>query len=866
MSLDLLSRLQAALGDRYTVERVLGQGGMATVYLARDTKHDREVAIKVLRPEVSAMLGRERFLNEVRLTARLHHPHILTLIDSGETDGLLWYVVPFIRGESLRQRLVRERHLRITDAIAISKQIAGALDYAHGRGVIHRDIKPENILLHEGEALLADFGIALAVKEAGGTRLTETGMSLGTPSYMSPEQATGERSLDLRSDVYALGAVLYEMLAAEPPHTGATAQAVVAKLMTERPTPLRILRDAVPPEVEAAVSKALAKIPADRFASAGEFADALTTAPVVPKGRRRWPRSATIGLTGVALLALASLAVFRSRGSVPGTPVKLTDSGDLTAAALSSDGTRLAKSVRECTSEGRCSFALAWQDLGGAGELRVVDRLGSVRTIEWSPDARQLVFQGSDSAGRYGAFRVAALGGALQYLGCCNAAFLTTSDTLLMTTLEPSRRWVLRVVTPADGVVLDSLVLGGREGGRVRPAPNGKLIVNLVSVGDGTRLVSLDRGWRPLDSIAIRRRYEGVPVWDPDGDAVYLQNATEPGTPARLDRVPVSSRGTFGRPTPVAGLGVLRFRSFALVGPSRTLLYVEGGEETAIEALTRDSPASVDFRSRLLRRSTGDLGGILSRDGRHVTVFSKPVGASRTQLAILPFESGSATPVPVGGGEVVDVGWAWNSSRLFYTTADSAGKVTLYAFDLESGRARTVGRGPPRAGWDVIRDDMLAYVDDSAGAVVLVDTNGVERRRFADPDRTEGGGHVEAFSDGRSLISTRWNAAVDTVLFTKIDMGTGRRQRIGALPAEELGWVFLESDGALQVAVLETRGTLSLYRVRQAARPVRLATYPAEGSVYYTFARDGRRAIKVELRPRGDAWMIRNFDGRARRD
>ena len=686
---------------------------------------------------------------------------------------------------------------------------------------------------------------------------------------MRPEQATGERSLDSRSDVYALGAVLYEMLAGEPPHTGATAQAVVAKLMTERPTPLRILRDAVPPGLEAAVGQALAKIPADRFASAGEFAAALTAAPAVapagPKSRRRWLRPAAIGLAGAALLALAALAVLRGRGGVAGTPVKLTDSGDLTAAALSSDGTRLAKSVRECTSEGRCSFALAWQDLGGAGELRVAERLGSLRMIEWSPDARQLVFRGSDSAGRYGAFRVAALGGALQYLGCCTAAFLTTSDTLLMTTLEPGSGWVLRVLIPANGVVLDSLVLGRQEGARVRASPNGKIIVNLVSVANGTRLVSLDREWRTLDSVAIRRRYEDLPVWDPDGDAVYLQEATEPGTPARLDRVPVSSRGRFGKPNAVAGLGVLRFGSFGLAGPSRTLLYVEGGEETAIEALTRDGPASVDFRSRLLRRSTGELGGILSRDGRHVAVYSKPVGASRTQLAILPFAGGTATPVPRGGGEVVDVGWAWNSSRLFYTTADSAGKVTLSTFDLESGRARTVGRGPSRIGWDVVPGDLLAYVDDSAGAVVLVDTNGVERRRFADSEGTERSGHVQAFTDGRSLLSTRWNAAIDSVLFTRIDQGTGRRQRIGALPAEELGWVFVEADGAIQVAVLETQGTLSLYRVRQAARPVRLATYPAEGSVYYTFARDGRRAIKVELRPRGDAWMIRNFDGRARR-
>ena len=280
---ELQSRLQVALADRYRIERELGAGGMATVYLARDLKHDRQVAVKVLRPELGAVLGAERFLAEVRITAGLDHPHILTLIDSGEADGLLYYVLPFIRGESLRDKLARDQQLGIDEALAITRQIAGALDHAHRQGVIHRDIKPENILLHEGEAMLADFGIALAVKEAGGNRLTETGLSLGTPQYMSPEQATGDRQLTARSDVYSLAAVCYEMLAGEPPVTGPNAQAMVAKLMTERPVSLRVVRDTVPEALDLAVQKALAKVPADRFASAGEFVHALETARAAPQ-------------------------------------------------------------------------------------------------------------------------------------------------------------------------------------------------------------------------------------------------------------------------------------------------------------------------------------------------------------------------------------------------------------------------------------------------------------------------------------------------------------------------------------------------------------------------------------------------------
>jgi len=269
------ARLTAALSDRYTIERELGQGGMATVYLAHDVKHDRKIALKVLRPELAAVIGAERFLKEIKVTANLQHPHILGLIDSGETEGMLWYAMPLVEGESLRDRLQREKQLPINDAVRLATEVAGALDYAHRHGVIHRDIKPENILLHDGSALVADFGIALAASTAG-TRMTETGMSLGTPHYMSPEQAMGEREITARSDVYALGCITYEMLVGEPPFTGPTAQAIIARVMTEDPRPLTLQRKSIPPELEGAVFMALEKLPADRFASAAQFADALS--------------------------------------------------------------------------------------------------------------------------------------------------------------------------------------------------------------------------------------------------------------------------------------------------------------------------------------------------------------------------------------------------------------------------------------------------------------------------------------------------------------------------------------------------------------------------------------------------------------
>src|SRR4051812_13189589 len=271
-----MQRLSVAVAGRYAIERELGAGGMATVYLAHDARHDRKVALKVLRPELAAILGGERFLAEIKTTANLQHPHILSLFDSGEADGLIYYVMPYVEGESLRDRLNREKQLPVEDAVRIAREVADALEYAHQHGIVHRDIKPENILLHGGHAMVADFGIALAAaKSEGGARMTETGMSLGTPHYMAPEQAMGDREITPRADIYALGVMLYEMLTGEPPFTGPTAQAIVARMMTEQPRSLTIQRHTIPPHVEAAVSRALEKLPADRFASAAEFSTAL---------------------------------------------------------------------------------------------------------------------------------------------------------------------------------------------------------------------------------------------------------------------------------------------------------------------------------------------------------------------------------------------------------------------------------------------------------------------------------------------------------------------------------------------------------------------------------------------------------------
>jgi Tol biopolymer transport system component len=364
---DPIARLNESLAGRYRIERELGAGGMATVYLAHDLKHDRSVAIKVLKPELAAVIGGARFLTEIRTTANLQHPHILSLHDSGEVDGTVFYVMPFVDGESLRDRLARERQLPIDVAIAMASEVADALQYAHDHGVIHRDIKPENILLHGGHALVMDFGIALAATTTGGARMTETGMSLGTPTYMSPEQAMGERTLDARSDINALGCVLYEMLVGDPPFIGSTAQAIVAKVLTEKPRSIIAQRERVPEPVEAAVLTSLEKLSADRFASAREFALALREGPVTARSTstHRGVRATQIPrwlpiVTGAAMLvagvAIGRLALRRAAGpdAASALSIALPDSARLAfngnlelpggqgSLAITPDGHRLA--------------------------------------------------------------------------------------------------------------------------------------------------------------------------------------------------------------------------------------------------------------------------------------------------------------------------------------------------------------------------------------------------------------------------------------------------------------------------------------------------------------------------------------------
>ncbi len=323
-----VDRLRNALADRYAIDREIGRGGMATVFLAEDLKHGRRVAVKVLEPELASSLGSDRFLREIETAARLNHPHIVGLIESGDADGFLYYVMPYMAGDSLRDRLDRERELPVDEAVQIAREVASGLDHAHEQGIVHRDIKPGNIMLSGGHAVVADFGIARAVDEAGGERVTKTGISLGSPIYMSPEQAAGSETVDGRTDIYALGCVVYEMLAGEPPYSGKSTASIVARKQLETAPRLGELRETVPAGVEDAVARALARSPADRFASAGEFADALE-APSEPRQRQRSSIARTV-IAAAFVIAIAATGWLLG----PGSRVTPAEASDLRSIAV----------------------------------------------------------------------------------------------------------------------------------------------------------------------------------------------------------------------------------------------------------------------------------------------------------------------------------------------------------------------------------------------------------------------------------------------------------------------------------------------------------------------------------------------------
>jgi serine/threonine-protein kinase len=574
---DAVHRLRSALADRYRIEQEIGQGGMATVYLAHDLRHERRVAIKVLRPDLAAVIGAGRFLREIKTIAHLQHPHILGLIDSGEIGGTAYYVMPFVEGESLRARLQREKQLPVAETVRIAGEIASALDYAHRHGVIHRDIKPENVLLHDGSALVADFGIALAISTAGGTRMTETGMSLGTPHYMSPEQAMGEREITARSDVYALGVVTYEMLVGEPPFTGPTAQAIIAKVLTDEPRPPTGHRKTVPPAIEAAVLTALAKLPADRFGSAAEFAAALT-APSLPTRARPAVPPSRFGLAAVALGALVigaglgAMVAGRRGDDRPtfGAGFKVTYEPSMEIhPALSPDGRFLAYAGGNPLR----TRVYVRQVSGGRPTLLTGDSTAVEVSPSWSPDGTRILF-----ASQRGLFSVSASGGAPRQEAPARAA-----GAIIWSQWSPDGQTAAYVV--ADSIFVKPAGAAPRflatstSVTGCRWSPDGSRLVcaagNAYFLMVGALFGNLAPSWIELFDVrsgagTVLTDSAGInhsPVWSPDGRSIYY--VSDRDGPTDIYRIPAGDRRTTPERLTV-GLGA---QSLSLTADGRRLAY-----------------------------------------------------------------------------------------------------------------------------------------------------------------------------------------------------------------------------------------------------------------------------------------------------
>ena len=835
------ARLTGSLADRYRLVRELGQGGMATVYLAEDIRHRRNVAIKVLHPELSAVLGTERFLKEIELTANLQHPHILPLFDSGAADGLLYYVMPYVEGESLRSRLTREKQLSIPDAVRIAGEVAGALDYAHRRGVVHRDIKPENILLHDGRPMVADFGIALAVVQAGGSRMTQTGLSLGTPQYMSPEQAMGEREITPRSDLYALGCITYEMLTGEPPFSGATAQAIVARVLTEAPRPILPQRHTVPEHVEAAVLTALEKLPADRWGSAKEFADALTGSVAVRLSGRTTaatpaaapPRRRAALLPWILVVAFAALTAWAllKHPAITSRPVirySLTPPGEIRVldiggppAVVTPDGSKMVFVGRHAL--GQPPQLFVW-DLGGAAPVV----LTGTENGNWpflSPDGSWVGFLASGQLRRVpiGGGSVMTMGDAgsdrtIQAVGSFRGATWTDRNEIVYATSTGMRRMSVEGGRPQP------LRIGGDSLG---PRTSG-FFPNALPGGDAI-LVS-------LASPASPRAPELAVISLADGKARMLgqqgsnPHYVEPGflaftaadgtlLGAPFDR----RRGKLtGQPRPVAeGIPLGTFGVGKLdVARGGSVVYFEGLVQEQRQLLRVDRHGIVKPLDAPLRNYNGPR---ISPDGRRIAVTIGPVPNPPMDIWLYDLGVGTLTRVTFDSTSLHPE-WTADGKRLIHRRA--TGNFKVMATTPDGSRAPdslygTVGdlweTLPSRSGDTLITREITSPENDRDLMLVPLKPRG-PAVPFAGGPRIQA---QPALSPDGKWLAYASDESGSFEVYVKAFPGPGPRYQASAGGGMAPRWnprggeLFLNSrDSLIAVPVRETGGTLELGRGR----------------------------------------------------
>ncbi len=848
-----LERLRLALEGRYAVEQVLGQGGMATVYVAEDVRHHRKVAVKVLRPELAAAMGPDRFLREIQVIAQLHHPHILMLIDSGEAGGALFYVMPFIEGESLRGRLERERELPIAEAVRIVRDVADALAHAHHKGIVHRDIKPDNILMSGRHALVADFGIAKAVSQATQHgKVTTAGVSLGTPAYMAPEQAMADPATDHRADIYALGVVAYELLTGEPPFWDAAPQNVLMAHVTQKPVPVSERRPAIPPALANIVMKCLEKHAADRWQSADELLVQLeglvtpslgmtpTSARLAarPGARPKWLKPA-VGV-GIVALAAASALVVRGTGGEPPAPAtqrQLTFDGSVRAAEISPDGK-----------------LVMVRDVGGGAPVRVA-AMQAISALRWTPDGASIFVGGRDAGGRWFYSIIPRLGGAARPAGCGPYVAFSAGGARVACWAQ-NQRARIRLLTVATR---DTTSIGAADSvsfwypGDWSPAG----AVLAIKAADPTTsrfsLWTLDiaaKAWHRAVSDTVE---VSSPRWAPDGGALYYLRAGE------LRKQRVRGDGTPRGEPVVLQTGVLG-EEISLAATGGRLVYTRAIKRSNVVLTTERPPESGRFVTTWLTEGTAVRhDAVLSPDGAWIAYGEERNAA--TDLFVVPAAGGPARQLTASGRLIGGPAWAPSGMALAFT-ARVRGTPQVAIVATEGGSERVYARtqvGDGQITWAPGREVLYQRPGNHNFSRLDAETE-AESALVRSP---EAGWmfNPQVSPDGR-LVALDWNRQPDAGVWVVALGDTTQRlvvARGGRGLIEPVGWT---ADGRGVYVRRFSPDDIALYPVTGGA-PRRVLALPsprAECSV-----REGPRGIRmacVQPEQESDVWLMEGFDGR----
>jgi serine/threonine protein kinase len=878
---DAISRLNKALEGRYIIEREIGEGGMATVYLAADLRHERKVALKVLKPELAAVVGAERFLAEIKTTANLQHPHILPLFDSGEADKFLYYVMPFVEGETLQDRLDREKQLPVDEAVRIAVAVAGALDYAHKHGVVHRDIKPGNIMLQAGQPVVGDFGIALAVGAAGGARLTETGLSVGTPYYMSPEQATGDMSVGPASDIYALGAVLYELLTGDPPYMGSTAQAVLGKILQGAPVSATAVRRSIPANVDAAIRKALEKLPADRFTSAQQLADALQD----PKFGHGAMSAATVR-TGVwnpvSIGATAAAAVFAvlslwalSRPQPPRPVLRFelkTSENEVPSEwiGLTPDGTAMVTSHLDAQGAWRL-FVRRWADRSET-PLQGINQ--SVNDPVVSPDGTEVAYFENS------VLKVAPLAGGLirtlaEGASCCGRwggdgwFYYSTGEG-----------YIERV--PVDGGAVEQVTtLAPEDGGQhayFHPLPGGKWgLFSVFTQPESIEAMDLSTGERHVVVAGMRSYYTS------SGHLVF-GNADGRLLAARFD---AKKAEIVGQPVPVIEGVTIRNGDVAYsLADNGTLLYWQGpasSGQAEFVWVTRNGTATPVDPGWTFDPGAGGYGWRLSPDGTRLA-YADLAGSNAGDIWVKDLDHGPLARLTFDPADDGSPEWSADGRTIYFDSnrgpstadyniwsrrADGTGEAQLVLDPARVVSQFLVTRDGQsfvfRTGDPPSRDIVMQRLGDTVATPLLDSPQFDEAGPALSPDgkwlaygSTETGQYQVYVRPFPNVDEGRW----------QVSSGIGAAAPRWSRSGDEL--FFATADGNMVAAKIDTR---SGFRVLESEVLFNMTQPQREGSqnAWYDVAPDGQRFIMVrpvaangsDTEP--ELILVQNFDEELKR-